>query len=134
MSEPLLSPLNEARQITDKILILTQNFLFTAAEDREEEEMDGYVALMAAREPLVNRLTELKKEIDSTMESSLEFEEIQQTIAKIAEIDNTNLTYVERMREAMQEALRKIKGGQKIHKGYTDTPAELESRSFDIRH
>jgi len=129
----MADPLKQAKEIADNILNMTKAVIITGFDDVQEAEVEAYANLMEKREPLVQQLAELKKEIDAAMASSPEFEEIQQTISRIAEIDNANLTYVERMSEDMKVAMRKIKGGQKVYQGYGNAPLDTESHMFDTK-
>ena len=126
--------ISEAKKIMEELLAMTRSLILTGAEDREEEEINAYAELMEKREPLVQKLAELKLEVDAAMASSPEFEEVQQAVRELADIDSTNLSYVESMKDVMKEALRKIKNGQKIHAGYTSIPAAAEATaSFDVK-
>jgi len=123
--------LKAAHEITLTILKMTQSLVFTSDKEKEEEEVEAYANLMEKREPLVNKLIELKKGIDSAMESSPEFTVIKQTITDIIDLDRAHLATVEGMHKTVQTSHKEVKAGQRIHNAYVDLQPESTSRRFD---
>lgn len=115
------------------MLEMTQELKLVGTEDREAEEVEAYAKLMEDREPLVEKLMELKKEIDAVKASSPEFEAIKKTIADITALDKEHLEFMAYKRNSVEASHKKVKQGQKIHTGYTDLPLDSGSRMFDTK-
>jgi hypothetical protein len=122
--------LKEANEITLAILKMTESVIITGNKEQEETEVEAYAKLMEEREPLINKLVELKKGVDAAMASSPEFSAIRQTIEKISQMDKTHLSYIEKMYEGVQSSHKEIKVGQRIHNAYVGSPSDSSSR-FD---
>jgi hypothetical protein len=125
--------LTQAKQLVDEIYKLTKELVLTGDERLEEQEVEAYVALMEAREPLVGQLTELRQKVDATTVSSVEFSAIKQTIADIANLEKEHLATIGYMRDGAQESFKGLKHGQKIRAGYNTQPVESMSRMFDMK-
>ena len=122
--------LKEASELTQAILKMTEELILTGVKEQEEAEVEAYAKLMEEREPLINKLTELKKGVDAVMASSPEFAAIRQTIEKISEADKSNLSRIESMYEGVQGSHKDIKVKQRIHNAYSGAPSDSSSR-FD---
>lgn len=123
--------LKEAQSLTESILKMTKDLVLTGQKENEEVETDAYVKLMEDRQPLVDKLTELKKGIDSVIESSPEFDDIRQTIKTITDLDEEHIILMNRMNESAHTAHKDIKVRRKLHNAYMDNLPESMSRSFD---
>ena len=123
--------LTEASKITDEILKLAEAIVLTGSKEQEEAEVEAYATMIEAREPLIAKLLELKKGIDSDMESSPDFVAIQQTIGKISEIDKLHQAVLDNMYEGMQTTHKDIKVGQRVQSAYAEFSPDAASR-FDI--
>ena len=124
--------LKEATELTSSILKMTQALVITGQKAQEEAEVEAYATLMEAREPLINKLVELKKGIDTVMMSSPEFVAIKQTIEKISELDKVHLSSIKSMIEVVQASHKDVKTGQRIHNAYVGLPSDSTSHRFDI--
>ena len=122
--------LKEASDITHAILRMTEALIITGVKEQQDDEIEAYAKLMEEREPLINKLTELKKGVDAVMASSPEFVAIKQTIAKISELDKSHLSYIEKMHSVAQVTRKDIKVGQRIHNAYVGIPSDTSS-TFD---
>jgi hypothetical protein len=125
--------LKAAHEITSAIYKMTGAIVLTGNKAEEEAEIEAYANLMEKREPLVNKLIELKKGIDSAMESSPEFAVIKQTITDITDLDKAHLATVENMYKTVQTSHKEVKAGQRIHNAYVDLQPESTSRRFDTK-
>ena len=125
--------LKEAAELTDSILNMTQALVITGQKEQEETEVESYAKLMETREPLINKLTELKKGIDAVMMSSPEFAAIKQTIEKISEIDKVHLSSIKNMVEIVQASHKDVKTGQRIHNAYVGAPSDNGYHRFDTK-
>lgn len=123
--------LKAAHEITSAILKMTQSLVFTGEKEKEEAEIEAYATLIEKREPLINKLIELKKGIDSAMESSPEFAVIKQIITDITDLDKAHIAMVEGMHKTVQASHKEVKAGQRIHNAYVDLQPESTSRRFD---
>jgi len=122
--------LKEANEITLAILRMTESLILTGNKEQEETEVEAYAKLMEEREPLINKLVELKKGVDAAMASSPEFSTIRQTIEKISQMDKSHLSYIEKMYEGVQSSHKEIRVGRRIHNAYVGLPSDSSSR-FD---
>jgi hypothetical protein len=122
-----------AKEIADSILEMTKALVLTGEEDREEQEVDDYIALLDNREPLVEQLAELQPAIDSEMKNSAEFAEIKKTIAQITALDEVHLEFMRHKHKQVQGSYKEIKLGQRIHAGYNPLPGNEVSSKFDIK-
>jgi len=128
-----MDTLKEAREFAKAILEVTEGLEFSGNKENEEDEIEAYAKVMEERQPLVDKLMELKKEIDSVMESSPEFREIKQIIGNIADLDKKHHTHLNNIKNSVQQSHKMVKQGQKIHEGYMDLPPDSESCRFDIK-
>jgi len=128
-----MDTLKEARTFAKAILELTKELEFSGDKENEEAEIEAYAKVMEERQPLVDKLMELKKEIDSVKQSSPEFGEIKQIIGSIADLDKKHHTFLNNIKNSVQQSHKIIKQGQKIHEGYMDLPPDSESCRFDIK-
>ncbi|MCL2216191.1 MAG: hypothetical protein FWB91_04130 [Defluviitaleaceae bacterium] len=129
-----METLKQAKELTDKILAITQALILTGDGEQEEADIAAYVQMVEERESLISKLLELKQSISDEVISSEEFASIIQTIGSIAELDEGHLDFMENVRDAVMGALRKVKQGQKIHKGYQALPPDTTSHRFDTKH
>ena len=123
--------LKEANELTSAILEMTKALVLTGQKEQEEAEVEAYAKLVEEREPLINKLIELKKGVDAVMASSPEFEAICQTISEISDLDRGHLDSIESMYDAVQASHKEVKSGQRIHNAYIDTPSESMYHRFD---
>jgi uncharacterized coiled-coil DUF342 family protein len=128
-----MDSLKEARAFAKAILEITEGLDFSGDSENEEDEIEAYAKAMEERQPLVDKLMELKKEIDSVMKSSPEFGEIKQIIGNIADLDEKHSAFLNSIKNSVQQSHKVIKQGQKIHEGYMDLPPDSESCRFDIK-
>lgn len=128
-----MHPLQEAKDITDTILTMTKALELTGVEGQEEKEAEDYANLMERREPLVARLTALRGEINEDMTATPSFAAIKQTITDITDLDRKHLHYINFTVEAIHEAFKRIKQGQRIHQGYTDIQPDSVPRMIDVK-
>jgi len=126
--------IQKAQKLADEILKLTLALELSGADAQEEADIDAYIKMVEAREPLVAELVELKQNIDEVLALTEEYDTVLQTIKMISDKDEEHHDFMENVREAVQGALRKVKHGQKIHQGYQSIPEEATSRRFDTRH
>jgi len=128
-----MDTLKEARAFAKSILEMTKELEFSGNKENEEAEIEAYAQVMEKRQPLVDKLMELKKGIDSVMESSSEFSEIKLIIGSIADLDKKHHAFLNDIRNSVQQSHKMVKQGQKIHEGYMDLPPDSESCRFDIK-
>ena len=120
-----------AKKLTGIILEKTKRLALTGDAEKVEEEVAAYVELIESREPLVKELSKL--DFDEQMRSSHDFKIIKQTIADIAEIDKQTMELVQEMHETIKDAIKLVKQGQRINKGYQALSPEIVSARFDIK-
>ena len=125
--------LKEAQVLTATILKLTNALVLTGRAEKEEEEVEAYAKLIEERQPLVDKLAELKKGIDAVKASSPEFAVIRKTIEAIADLDRRHLNFMEGKRDMVKTSHKDLKTGQKLHNAYMDLSPQSTSRSFDIK-
>jgi hypothetical protein len=128
-----MDTLKEAREFAKSILEMTKELEFSGHKDNEEAEIEAYAQVMEKRQPLVDKLMELKQGIDAIMQSSPEFSEIKLIIGNIADLDKKHHTFLNDIKSSVQQSHKMVKQGQKIHEGYMDLPPDSESRRFDIK-
>jgi hypothetical protein len=128
-----MDKLKEAKEFAKEILEITGGLKFSGNSENEENEIEAYAKAMEERQPLVDKLMELKKEIDAVMASSPEFGEIKQIIGNIADLDKNHLVFLNNIKNSVQQSHKVIKQGQKIHEGYMGLPPDSESSRFDIK-
>jgi len=129
-----METLQQAQELADKILALTKALELTGAEEQEESDIEAYAKMVEEREPLIKELMELRPKIDDEAKDTAEFVAIVETIDAIAALDEEHHDFMENVREAVQGALRKVKEGQKVHKGYHAQPPDTTSFRFDTKH
>ena len=123
----------EAKDIVDSILDMTEDLVLTGQEEKELEEVESYALLMEEREPLVDRLTEIKKGIDVKMASSPQFAEIKAVIEKIAEIDKRHTEFMKGMNKKVLSSHKEIKTGQRLHNAYANINYSHAPSKFDAK-
>jgi len=123
----------EAKEITDSILELTSAIVLTGAKEREEDETIAYLELMEQREPLVERLTELKAGVDAKMASTPEFKAIRDTIEKIGALDKRHRTFVQVLVEMTKASHKEVKTSQRLHNAYVDISFDEGPSRFDTK-
>jgi vacuolar-type H+-ATPase subunit E/Vma4 len=128
-----MSTLKEARDFANAILEMTKELEFSGEKEKEEVEIEAYAKVMENRQPLVDKLMELKKEIDSVMQSSPEFGEIKQIIGNIADLDKKHHSFLSNIKSSVVQSHKMVKQGQKIHEGYMNLPPDSGSSRFDIK-
>ena len=128
-----MEALKQAREYAEKILAMTEALVLSGAPEQEEADIAAYAKLLEDREPLIAKLTELKKNMTEEMTATEEFLEVKEIIAGTAKLDEEHLEFMEDVREAVLGALRKIKQGQKVHEGYQAPPPESSSHGFDVK-
>ena len=129
-----MDTLRRAQELANKILKITQSLVLTGKEEQEEAEIAAYAQMVDEREPMIAELLKLKQNIDAELAETDEFAIVKQTIETIAQLDEEHQNYMENVREVVQGAIKKVKQGQKIHKGYQDLPPESTSLRFDTKH
>ena len=127
----VIQALKDARKTVDEIFSMTQALTLSGEKESEEQEVAAYFDLIEARQPLVERLNHLKKEIDATATASEEFKEIKKVITDIAALDKRHLAFMQQISESVQGSIKEVKINQKLHAAYGN--AFETSRLFDIR-
>lgn len=117
--------------MAEKILHMTRAIVLTGIDEQEERDVEVYADLMAARQPLVAKLMELKKQISAEMVATAEFEDIKQILSDITDLDIQHHAFMEEMRVAVQGAIKKVKTGQRVYEGYQTVLDENSYHMFD---
>ena len=115
-----LSPLEQAQDIIDKIYEITSALNYTGGgdEDSEEAEMNAYMQMVEAREPLVQALVALQEQLDATMRATPEFVEITRCIADITDMNASHASYFNEMQDELRKSIKEIKKGRRVHSAY----------------
>ena len=121
----------KAKELTNKILEMTQQLVLTGETDEVEKEVAAYAELIEKREPLVKELLEL--DIDESLRNSKEYQVVKQTIADISKLDKGQMDFLQEMHETIKDAIKLAKQGQRVHKGYQSASHDEVSSSFDIK-
>ena len=94
-----LSVLEQAQQLVDTIYQMTSDINFNMDEVKEGEELDvelnAYIAMVDAREPLVNQLAALSTQLEAADRERAEYDDIKQCIADIADMDKDYVAFFE---------------------------------------
>ena len=125
-----MSAAARARKLTDEILALTEGLRLTGEAAKAEDEVAAYVALIDGREPLVQEL--MKLDIDDAARRSRDFARARNNIARITELDKANLEVAHDMYDTLKDAIRLVKQGQRLNKGYFASQ-DIVSTGFDVR-
>jgi hypothetical protein len=128
-----MEALRQAKELSEKILSLTQALILTGEKENADAETDAYVALLDEREPLINELTDLRLQLDETEITSDEFAAIKSVITQITDLDKMHLAVMERLRESAQKSYRGVKRGQRIHAGYNPLSGDEAPSRIDLK-
>jgi len=121
----------QARKIVDEIFAMTKALSLTGTFENAETEGEKYAELMSSREPLVDRLIELKTKIDSKAAESPQFLEIRKILKDIREMDERHLACMKALHAGAQDAYKDVKINQKIYSGYHVLNDESTSHLFN---
>ena len=121
----------KAKELTKKILEMTKSLTLTGEASKVEKEVAAYVELIEKREPLVKELNTM--DFDDKARNSEEFKIIKKTIADITNLDKEHMEHVQEMHETIKDAIKLVKQGQRLNKGYRAISPEIVSGSFDIK-
>jgi len=129
-----MDKINEVKELATKIYNITNSLNLSGIPEKQEEDITAYINMIEARQPLIEKLQEYKESFDAETISSPEFYIVSDIIGDIAKLDEKHNDSMEDLREVVLVAIRKIKAGQKIHKGYKDLPPDMTSYRFDTKH
>ena len=120
-----------AKELTDKILKMTQQLVLTGEAEEVEKEVAAYAELIEKREPLVKELLAL--DIDDAARISKEYQVVKQTIADISKLDKGQMEFVQEMYDTIKDAIKLAKQGQRVNRGYQSSNQDEVSSRFDIK-
>ena len=126
-----MESVTKAKELTDRILEMTQQLVLTGETEEVEKEVAAYAELIEKREPLVKELLAL--DIDDTARNSKEYNIVKQTIADIAKLDKGQMDFLQEMHETIKDAIKLAKQGQRVNRGYQSTTQDEVSSSFDVK-
>jgi len=110
--------LERAQDLVDKLYTMTAALSFTGEDEKEDDEIAAYVAMVDARAPLVEALVALRESITEEERATDQFAEIVRTIADIADLDNTHRTFFEALREEVRGSIKEVNQGRQINSAY----------------
>ncbi|MCL2203449.1 MAG: flagellar protein FliT [Defluviitaleaceae bacterium] len=114
-----MNVLEQAQDIVDKLYQLTAGLSFIGDDENEDSDIEAYIAMVDAREPLIKELAALRGEMDTATQATPEFAEIVRCIDDIAELDREHLSFFEKLREEVQSSIKEIKKGRQINNAYS---------------
>jgi hypothetical protein len=112
------SVLASAQDIVDTLYNLTAAVNFTGEDEKEEDEVNDYTALMDAREPLLKQLEALRGKLTAADRATPEFAEIVKCINDIADMDNSLNAYFKQVQDELRGSIKEIKKGRQINSAY----------------
>jgi hypothetical protein len=93
-----------------------------------ENDVAAYVAMVNNRQPLIEVLLKIGKNIKPTDRTTVEYNEIMSCINDIADMEREHAQYFEKLRDEIRGAIKEIKSGRKLINAYN--PETVESAIY----
>jgi uncharacterized protein YllA (UPF0747 family) len=110
--------LNHAHILAEKIYQLTVDLNYTGGDENDDDEIDAYVTMVNAREPLIKELLDLKERIDTITRTTAEYAEFLKCIEDIREAEKDHTAYFTQLHEEVRGSIKEIKKGRQINSAY----------------
>ena len=133
-----LELLKELRLLADEILKETLRLTFSEDPKRMEQDVNAYADLMDKREPLVIKMTQLKKQINMDIINNngvyiKEWEETERIIKEIIALDKEQKTIIQQNMLSVKSSIKEINDSIKLTNLYMQFPDDLQVGLLDTK-
>jgi len=129
----------EMRETAEQILELSISLELTCAEEAAEKEITDYAKMVDKREPLIKKLSILRKEADSCPIESRkgcvlqDAEKVDRLLVNIVQVNKEHTDKLSRIKEALNATLKGIKEGRKLNNAYAGAQEEAATGLLDAK-